>query len=104
MEEPEKDWKLRLRYDKLVTPYKHYTVIAEGKAGILGEGFECPEGNAFMGMKIWAKSPEESADVFQSVGKQIGFTVTGKMEIFKSDPIQPPGENPFGYDIKFTPF
>jgi hypothetical protein len=104
MEESEKDWKLKLRYGKLITPYKHYTVIADGEVGILAEGFECPRGNAFMGMKIWAESTEESVDVFQSIGEQIGFTLIGKMEIFESEPNQPPGENPFGYDIKFTPF
>ncbi len=99
MEEMEKDWKLNL-----TTPYKHYTVIADGEVGELSGGFECTKGNAFMGIKIWAESFEQCADVYQTIGKQIGFKVIGDLQIYISEPIQPPGENPFGYDITFTPF
>jgi hypothetical protein len=67
-------------------------------------GFECPKGNAFMGMKIWAESFEEAADLFLSIGRQIGFNTMGKLQIYESEPQEPPGENPSGYDIKFTPF
>jgi hypothetical protein len=104
MGELEKDWKLKLKYGKLATPYKHFTIIAPGEVNELSGGFECPKGNAFMGMKIWAESFEQAADVFQSIGNQIGFKTTGDLELFESDPIEPPDENPFGYDIKFTPF
>ena len=81
MENTEKDWKLKLRYGKLETPYKHFTVIAEGIAEELEEGFKCPPGDAFMGMKTWASSYDEVADMVQVIGKQIGFNVTGKIEI-----------------------
>lgn len=104
MEESEKDWKLKLRYGKLSTPYKHYTVIASGEAGDLVEGFDCPKGNAYMGIKVWAETIEESADMIQIIGEQIGFIVKGNIEVFESEPEQPPGEDPFGYDINFTPF
>ena len=69
MEENEKDWRLKLRYGKLETPYKHFTVIAEGEVDELKDGFECPEGSAFMAMKIWAESHEESFDVYQSIAE-----------------------------------
>jgi hypothetical protein len=104
MEEPEKDWKLKLRYGKLTTPFKHYTVIAPGEVGDLADGFECVKGNAYMGIKVWAESVDESADMIQSIGEQIGFIVTGDIEIYETDPEQPPQEDPFGYDITFTPF
>lgn len=104
MEESKKDWKLKLRFGKLITPYNHYTIIADGKVNELSDGFECLKGNAFMGMKIWAESFEEAANLFQSIGKQIGFNATGKLQIFESEPQEPPGENPSGYDITFTPF
>ncbi|MEO6540793.1 MAG: hypothetical protein ABIN74_07390 [Ferruginibacter sp.] len=104
MEENEKDWKLKLRYGKLKTPYKHFTILAEGEVDELDGGFECPKGNAFMGMKIWAKSIEGSSDVYQSIAEQIGFKITGNLDIFDSAPEQPPSENPSGYDINFTPF
>ncbi len=104
MEASEKDWKLKLRYGKLQTPYKHITLIAEGIAGELEEGFDCPPGNAFMSMKTWASSDEEAADMIQAIGKHIGFDVTGEIQLFDTEPDEPPKEQPYGYDIKFTPF
>ena len=38
------------------------------------------------------------------IGRQIGFTVTGDIEIFETEAEQPPRDKPYGYDIKFTPF
>jgi hypothetical protein len=104
MENSEKDWKLKLRYGKMQTPYNHFTVIAEGIVEKLEEGFECPPGNAFMGMKVWASSTGEASDMIKVIGKQIGFEVNGSIQVYDTEPEQPPGENPHGYDIKFTPF
>ena len=102
---PDRTWKLKLRYGRLKTPYTHYTAIAEGVvAGELTEGFSCPPGPAFMGMRTWASSPEESADMLRAIGRHIGFTVTGRIDIFETEPQEPPRENPHGYDINFTPF
>ncbi len=39
MSEQEKDWKLKLRYGKLQTPYQHFTLIAKGIVGELADGF-----------------------------------------------------------------
>jgi len=103
-EPPDKNWKLKLRYGKLMTPYQHYTVIAEGKAGVLSDGFSCRPGSAFMAMKTWAISTDESADMLVVIGRQIGFIVTGNIQIYETEPTQPPQDNPFGYDIGFTPF
>jgi hypothetical protein len=103
-DEPDKDWKLKLRYGKLKTPYQHYTVIAEGVVREDMKDFSCPPGNAFMGMKTWASSADESADMIQVIGRQIGFNVTGRIQIYETEPTQPPGDNPYGYDITFTPF
>jgi len=55
-----------------------------------------------MGMKTWATSSGESADMIKVIGQQIGFTVTGNIQIYETEPIQPPREKPFGYDIIFT--
>jgi hypothetical protein len=100
----EKDWKLKLRYGKLQTPYKHYTLIGEGFAEKFIEDFACPPGSAFMGIKVWASSHEEAANLIQSVAQDIGFSITGDIEIYDSDPEEPPTGNPYGYEIKFTPF
>lgn len=99
-----KNWKLKLRYGKLKTPFKHFTVIADGIVGTLKEGFICRPGNAYMGMKTWSTSAEESGDLIIAIGENIGFKVTGKIQIFETDPTEPPGKIPRGYDINFTPY
>jgi len=104
MDNADKDWKLKLRYGKLQTPFKHVTLIAEGIAGELHDGFTCLPGNAYMGMKAWATSDEEAADMIQVIGKQIGFDITGAIQIYYTDPSEPPQKKPHGYDIRFTPF
>lgn len=106
MSEPEADktWKLKLRYGQVKPPYNHYTVLAEGVVGELSDGFSCRPGPAWMGMKTWSSSSEESADMIRAIGARIGFTVTGRIHVYSTDPNQPPGENPRGYDITFTPF
>jgi hypothetical protein len=103
-QETDKAWKLKLRYGRLKTPYSHYTVLAEGIVGRLSEGFSCRPGPAWMGIKAWASSSGESADMIRAIGQQVGFTVTGRVHVYSTDPEQPPGENPLGYDITFTPF
>jgi hypothetical protein len=103
-EEQLKDWKLKLRYGKMKTPFHHYTVIAEGLVEKLEHGFECRQGPAFMGMKTWATSSEESADMITAIGKDIGFKVTGRIQIYETEPSEPPCEKPYGYNINFTSF
>ena len=76
-ETDDRDWKLKLRYGRSTTPFRHYTVIAEGTVGQLAEGFSCPPGGAFMAMKTWASSTDESADMVTVIGREVGFTVTG---------------------------
>ena len=102
MNEQEKDWKLKLRYGQLQTPYQHFTLIARRIVGQLADGFSCIPGNAFMGMKVWAADYDEAVAMIQNIGNQIGFTVSGNIEIFDSEPKQPPKEDPFGYEINFT--
>ena len=83
---------------------KHFTVLAEGVVVQLIEGFEAPKGNAIMGIKVWASDIEEPPYIVKSIGKQIGFDVTGEIQIYNTEPEQPPKENSYGYDIQFTPF
>jgi hypothetical protein len=100
----DKDWKLKLHYGQLQTPFKHYTAIAEGVVGELADGFVCRPGNAFMAMKAWASSAEESAHVVRVIGEKMGFDVTGNTQVYDTEPPEPPRPDPFGYDINFTPF
>lgn len=104
MSEDDQDWKLKLRYGRVATPFEHFTVIAEGEVGTLTDGFECRPGCAFMGMKVWAMSTSQADDMIQSIGGQIGFRVAGRIQVNETEPTQPPKDRPYGYDIQFTPF
>ena len=94
----------QLRYGKIKTQFQHNTVIGEGRVGDLAEGFECRKGPAFMAMKTWSNSSDEALDMIKDIGRQIGFAVSGTIEVFDTPPVKAPGEQPFGYDINFTPF
>ena len=95
----------KLRYNKIKTPFSHFTLIAEGRVREeLKHGFSCPIGPAFMGMQAWAISREEAFDMIRWIGEDIGFSVTGKIQLYDSDPLEPPGPNPHGYGINFTPY
>lgn len=104
MENSDQDWKLKLRYGKLKTSFKHITVIAIGIAEELDQDYACPPGNAIMGMKVWTSSDDEAVDMIKVIGQEIGFKVTGNIRLYYSAPEQPPKENPYGYDINFTPY
>ncbi len=103
-EKSDKSLNAKLRYGKIKTPYQHFTVLAEGIVGNLSDGFSCPPGNAWMAMKVWATSSGESGDMIKIIGEQIGFTVTGRIQVYETEPTQSPKEKPYGYDINFTPF
>jgi len=100
----DQDWKLKLRYGRISTPYKHFSLIADGIAGELTEGFECRPGPAVMAMKGWATDTNEAVEMIQFVGEKIGFSVTGKIQVYETEPDDPPREKPFGYDISFVPY
>jgi len=101
---PDPSWKLKLRYGLLKTPFHPFFVIGEGEAGELSYGYECRPGSAWMSMKVWAASSEESADMLRSIGNEIGFTVTGRIMVYEIEPEVPPTEEPTAYNIEFSPF
>jgi hypothetical protein len=101
--QPEPDWKQKLRQGKLKTPFRHYTALAEGMVGILMLGFSCRRGPALMAVNTWAESVIDSEDLLQAMGREIGFTVTGKIRVFETEPSEPPKPDPYGYEVRFTP-
>jgi len=98
----EKDWKLKLRYGKLKTPYQHYTAIVPVLINAYIEDFNAEPGTAYGGFKIWAMDTEEVVDIVESIAQQTDFVITGKIEIYKTDPVQPPQESAYAYDINFS--
>jgi len=53
---------------------------------------------------VWATDIDEPPYIVESIGSQIGFEVTGEIQIYATEPEEPPRENPHGYGIKLTPF
>lgn len=84
--------------------YMHFTVIADGVAGELEAGFDCPPGPAVMSMKAWASDADEALDMVRVIGRHVGFTVQGEVEVYETPPEQPPGDHPGGYDIRFVSY
>lgn len=102
--EEDKNGKLKLRYDKLQTKYKHFSVLADGRAEEPIDDFGCPVGPAWMSMKAWASSADESIKMIRFIGCQIGFKVIGEVQTCASEPEDPPQEKPYGYNISFSPY
>lgn len=104
MSEHSADWKLELRYGQLATDFSHFTVMADGVARRLPEGFACPHGPAWMAMKAWAEDASEAGHMIKLIAEQIGFTITGEVLVYDTEPNEPPQKDPHGYDIRFTPY
>jgi hypothetical protein len=87
-------WKLKLRYGQTETSLQHFTVLADGLARTVGPEFGAPRGPAWMAMKVWSASGDEARHMISVIGKDIGFDVTGRIEVYSTDPAQPPRDNP----------
>ena len=104
MDEDIKDWKIKLRYGKLTTSFKHFTVFADGIVQQLVDGYYCRPGRAWMAMKVWASDVDESMGMIRVIGNKIGFSVDGKIEVYVAEPEEPPSDKPYGYHIRFMPY
>ena len=102
--EPPRDWKLKLRYGHLKTPFQHFTTLADGEFAASSQKFGCPNGPAWMSLKVWASSADEAITVTQVTGDQVGFTITGRTLAYDTEPEEPPRKDPFAYSINFTPY
>jgi len=99
-----KNWKLLLKYGRLSTPYKHFTLIIDGEVTELMEHVEAQIGPCFMGLKVWATDENEAFDVAAQISKHLGFNPTGRVSLYETEPQQPPSDNPSAYGATFTPY
>lgn len=104
MSEHGTDWKLELKHGVLQTPYRHFTVFADGRADRGLADYDCPAGRAWMSVMTWAVDEEESRNMVRVVGEHIGFDIDGQIEVEAAEPEQPPHEAPYAYSIEFTPY
>ncbi|MBP5789295.1 MAG: hypothetical protein J6W29_03575 [Neisseriaceae bacterium] len=106
MDDFPEDWKLKLRYGKLQTPYHHFTAIVDGVVEEEMANFDCPKGFAFMGMNLWAENYDMVVDMVNVFAENIGFKIKkhNSIYIYDTEPKIPPQEHPQAYDIKFYPY
>lgn len=102
--ENDKDWKLKLRYGKIRTPYQHFTAIAEGVVVKSDNSLQYPAGPAIITLRTWARDSGQSIELIQSLGNELGYDITGNIQIYETDPERPPKDKPYGYGLNFTPF
>lgn len=102
--EPAEDWQALYKSGKLSTPYSHYSTITDGVASPKSEEFGAIQGHAILGMMLWASSPEEAAHMTRLFAERANFSIEGKIEVYGSEPSEPPRHEPHAYGIKFTPF
>ena len=102
--ENDKDWKLKLRYGKIKTPYQHFTAIAQGVVVTSDNSLQCPAGPAMITIRTWATDAAQSAQIIQFFGSELGYEITEDIQIYETDPERPPKDQPYGYGINVTPF
>ncbi len=98
------DWKLKLRYGKTSTPFQHATLLAVGYMDQARHDYGVDQGPAVMAAKIWSISDLDAVEIVAQVGRDIGFRITGNIEIYRTDPEEPPIDKPSVYGVNFTPF
>ncbi|HEX8153130.1 MAG TPA: hypothetical protein VF698_08405 [Thermoanaerobaculia bacterium] len=89
-------WKLLYRLGLLRTPFRHFTASAKGTKN--GQA-------TVMSMNTWAPSKEVSADMLAVIGRELGFTVAGDVDVRENgDPYEaPPKKNPSAYGVTYIP-
>jgi hypothetical protein len=99
-----KNWKLKLRYGRAKTQFRHFTVLADGDVTEANADLKTQVGPAFFGMSVWASDSDEAIDMAQVIGKHLGFACTRNIYVYDTEPAEPPGDEPRGYNLNFTPY
>ncbi|RUX25961.1 hypothetical protein EOA23_19415 [Mesorhizobium sp. M2A.F.Ca.ET.042.01.1.1] len=99
-----KNWKLKLRYGRAKTEFRHFTTLADGEVLTPNADFKTHPGPAFFAMKVWALDADQAIDMACAIGRHIGFACTGNVYVYDTEPEEPPGGEPHGYNLKFTPY
>ncbi|MBP1856562.1 hypothetical protein [Rhizobium herbae] len=97
-----KDWKLRLRYGKLKTAFRHFSILADGEIATSNPDFGTTAGAAAVfSMRVWALDDEQAVDMLVSIGQRVGFDATGEIRLYDTDPEEPPSDEPRAYKLNF---
>jgi len=102
---PLKNWKLKLRYGKLKTAFRHFTVIADGEIQASNPDFGTEAGSAaFFSITAWATDNNEAIDMVVNIGRHVGFNASGRIYVYVTDPQQPPKEQPYAPSLNFRQY
>ena len=93
-----------LRYGRLKTPYEHFTVLADVRVIEGDDDLGSQIGPAWLAMKVWAESVDAAADLVAAIAPQVGAEVHGRVEVYSSEPEEPPQDEPFAYDPSFVAY
>ncbi|RUM05426.1 hypothetical protein [Rhizobium chutanense] len=97
-----KNWKLKLRYGKLKTAFRHFAVIADGEIITSNADFDTTAGSAaIFSMQAWATDDDQAVDMVVTIGRNLGFSASGRIYVYSTEPQQPPSEAPHAYGLKF---
>ncbi|OOO47827.1 hypothetical protein BS630_16265 [Rhizobium laguerreae] len=97
-----KNWKLKLRYWKLKTAFRHFTVIADGEVMISNPDFDTTAGSAaFFSIQAWVSDNDEAIDMVVTIGRNVGFNASGRIYVYSTEPQQPPPDAPHAYGLNF---
>jgi hypothetical protein len=99
-----KNWKLKLRYGRLKTNFRHYTLLADGEIATPNADYRTEVGPAVFGMKVWAPNIDEAVDMIRVIGRHLGFLPLGHIQVYETEPDEPPRQQPHGYHLKFIPY
>jgi hypothetical protein len=97
-----KNWKLNLRYGRLKTAFRHFTLIGDGEIAVANPGYGTIQGAAaFFTIKVWASDQQEAVNMLAAIGRDVGFDASGEVSVYITDPQQPPKDVSYGYDLDF---
>ncbi len=82
----------------------HYTLMADGAIVEPPPEFEGPAGPAVMAIKAWAPDQAAAADMMISLANRLGFKITKSVDLYETEPARPAQDQPYAYDIQFTPY
>ncbi len=99
-----KDWKLRLRYGQISTPYTHSTALIDVEVSkpTPENGAKCI-GPAWLGIKLWATGKDKACDMADLFAHHFDCEPR-EIHPYDTPPEEPPRENPYGYGLTLTSY
>jgi hypothetical protein len=76
-------------------------VPADGHVVEVSDELETELGPAWLAIKVWARDTDDAAALVEAIAPELGFEIRGRVEIYTTEPVEPPRDVPYGYDPVF---